>query len=114
MTDIEIDALIDVEVSAPARVAPQGARRASEGSAPAAGRAPDPEVVGTAKRRRFSAREKRRLLAEADLCKKPGELGAFMGRERLYSLMLSSWRKQRDQATEGALPARPQGRSRPP
>ncbi len=48
-----------------------------------AGRAPDPEVVATAKRRRFSASEKRRLLAEADLCKKPGELGAFMRRERL-------------------------------
>ena len=102
MTDNGMDSLISTQASPAARAAPQGARRASEGAAHA-GRAPDPEVVATAKRRRFSASEKRRLLAEADGCKKPGELGAFMRRERLYSSMLSSWRKQRDQAAEGAL-----------
>lgn len=111
MTDNGIDSLISTQASPAAWDAPQGARRASEGAAHA-GRAPDPEVVATAKRRRFSAGEKRRLLAEADRCKKPGELGAFMRRERLYSSMLSSWRKQRDQAAEGALA--PQRRGRKP
>jgi hypothetical protein len=56
--------------------------------------------VATAKRRRFSASEKRRLPTEAERCEKPAVLGAFMRRERLYSSMLSSRRKQRDQAAE--------------
>lgn len=114
MTENGIDSLISTQLSSAAGVAPQGARRASEGAAPTAGRAPDPEVVATARRRRFSASEKRRLLAEADLCKKPGELGAFMRRERLYSSMLSSWRKQRDQAAEGALAPQRRGRKADP
>lgn len=54
----------------------------------------DPEVVEVATRRQFSASEKRALLAEADLCKERGELGAFLRRKRIYSSMLSSWRKQ--------------------
>lgn len=69
-------------------------------------------MVATAKRRRLSASEKRRFLAETDRCKKSGELGALMRRERLYSSMLSSWRKQRDQATEGALVRQRRGRHR--
>ena len=113
MTENGIDSLISTQVSAGAGAAPQGARRASEGAAHG-GRAPDPEVVATARRRRFSASEKRRLLAEADLCKKPGELGAFMRRQRLYSSMLSSWRKQRDQAAEGALAPQRRGRKADP
>ena len=113
MTDNGIDSLISTQVSDGAGAAPQGARRASEGVAPG-GRAPDPEVVATARRRRFSASEKRRLLAEADLCKKSGELGAFMRRERLYSSMLSSWRKQRDQAAERTLAPQRRGRKADP
>jgi len=97
MTENGIDSLISAQVSPAAGAAP-------------AGRAPDPEVVATAKRRRFPASEKRRILAEADLCKKPGELGALMRRERIYSSMLSSWRKRRDQAAEEALAPRPQAR----
>ena len=113
MTDNGIDSLIDVQqVSGAAGAAPQGARRASEGAAPAAGRAPDPEVVATAKRRRFPASEKRRILAEADRCKRPGELGALLRRERLYSSILSRWRQQRDQAAAKALA--PQRRGRKP
>ena len=38
---------------------------------------PDPEVVAVARRRKFSAGEKRALLAEADRCKAAGTLGAF-------------------------------------
>ena len=47
---------------------PEGTRRASEGMPGAAAR-PDPEVVAVARRRRFSAGEKRVLLVEADRCK---------------------------------------------
>ena len=54
----------------------------------------DPEVVAIARRRQFSGSEKRRLLAEAERCKETGTLGAFLRRERIYSSMITSWRKQ--------------------
>jgi transposase-like protein len=66
-------------------------------------------VVATARRRRFAASEKRRILAAADRCKKPGELGALLRREGIYSSMLSTWRKQRDLAGEAALAPRRRG-----
>jgi len=37
------------------------------------------------------------VLREADACKQPGEVGALLRREGLYSSHLSEWRKQRDQ-----------------
>src|SRR5271165_3655677 len=64
---------------------------------------PDPEVIQIATRRQFSSSEKRMLLAEADRCKERGELGAFLRRKRIYSSMLSSWRKQIDAADRTAL-----------
>ena len=56
--------------------------------------APDPEVVPQAKRRQFSAAYKRQIVAEADACSKPGEIGALLRREGLYSSHLSNWRRQ--------------------
>ena len=56
---------------------------------------PDPEVTDKAKRRRFSAEYKLRVLREADQCRKPGELGALLRREGIYSSSLSRWRRQR-------------------
>ena len=87
---------------------PEGARRASEGM-PWAATPPDPEVVAIAKRRQFSGSEKRRLLAEADRCKQARTLGAFLRRERIYSSMLSSWRKQLGAADRVALAAKKRG-----
>lgn len=69
----------------------------------------DPEVVEVATRRQFSASEKRSLLAEADLCKERGELGAFLRRKRIYSSMLSSWRKQLDASDSAALAPQKRG-----
>jgi len=60
-------------------------------------------VIEIATRRQFSASEKRMLLAEADRCKERGELGAFLRRKRIYSSMLSSWRKQLGAADSAAL-----------
>jgi transposase-like protein len=37
------------------------------------------------------------ILRQADACKQPGEVGALLRREGLYSSLLSEWRKQRDQ-----------------
>ena len=56
---------------------------------------PDPEVVPKAERRRFSADYKRRILQEAAACTQPGEVGALLRREGLYSSHLTTWRQQR-------------------
>jgi transposase-like protein len=63
--------------------------------------APDPEVVPQAKRRQFSAAYKRQIVAEADACSKPGEIGALLRREGLYSSHLSNWRRQMVAGTLG-------------
>lgn len=86
----------------------EGARRATGEMGSGASR-PDPEVVGTARRRRFSSSEKRLLLAEADRCKATGELGAFLRHRRIYSSMLSSWRKQLSAAERMALSPKRRG-----
>jgi transposase-like protein len=56
---------------------------------------PEPEVLPRAKRRRFLAEYKLRILEEADKCTKRGEIGAILRREGLYSSHLSTWRQQR-------------------
>jgi transposase-like protein len=60
------------------------------------GRVPDPEVVATATRRRFTAEFKLRVLREADACTKPGEIGALLRREGIYSSLLTCWRRERE------------------
>jgi len=87
---------------------PEGGRRASEGI-PRVAAPPDPEVVATARRRQFSAGEKRALLAEAERCKAAGTLGAFLRSKRIYSSMLSSWRKQVDASDRVALAPKRRG-----
>jgi len=68
---------------------------AAGGSAPPAA-VPDPELTERPRRRSFTAEYKVKVLKQADSCKKPGELGALLRREGLYSSHLSSWRRQRD------------------
>src|ERR1019366_1269846 len=70
---------------------------------------PGPELVESAKRRRFTAEYKLRVLREAEVCSQPGEIGALLRREGLYSSILSEWRKQRDAGSLQAL-SRPRGR----
>jgi len=53
-------------------------------------------VAATVQRRRFSAEYRLRILTQADACKKPGEVGALLRREGLYSSLLTNWRRQRD------------------
>ena len=71
--------------------------------------AADPELVERPLRRRFSAQYKLRILQEVEACTRPGEIGALLRREGLYSGHLSKWRRQR---YAGALEAlgRPRGR----
>jgi transposase len=71
--------------------------------------APDPELVERPRRRRFSAEYKLRILREADACVKPGEVGALLRREGLYSSLLTEWRRQRERGSLAAF-ERPRGR----
>src|SRR5215207_6351736 len=70
---------------------------------------PDPELVERPRRRRFTAEYKLRILREADACSKPGEIGALLRREGLYSSLLTEWRRQRERGSLAAL-ERPRGR----
>lgn len=91
----------------------QGARRATGVSSPSAGAAvavvPDPEVVEQASRRRFTAKYKLQVLEEADRCA-PGEIGALLRREGLYSSHLTTWRRQREAGALAALTPCQRGR----
>jgi transposase len=53
------------------------------------------EVSAKARRRQFTAEYKRKVLAEAETCTKPGEIGALLRREGLYSSHLVAWRRAR-------------------
>jgi hypothetical protein len=52
-------------------------------------------VLARAERRRFTVEYKRRNLQEAHSCTRPGELGALLRREGLYSSHLAAWRQAR-------------------
>jgi transposase len=70
---------------------------------------PDPEVIPTAKRRRFSAEYKSRILEETDACTEPGQIGALLRREGIYSSYLSRWRREQDQGQSEALNPKKRG-----
>lgn len=69
---------------------------------------PATEVTAKAKRRRFTAEYKRRILKEADACDR-GELGALLRREGLYSSHLVDWRRARDAGELAGLTPRKRG-----
>jgi transposase-like protein len=78
---------------------------------PGYGQAHDPEVPEKATRRRFTAEYKARIVREADACTEPGQIGALLRREGLYSSHLTEWRRLRD---EGGLAGLSQKRGRKP
>jgi transposase-like protein len=69
---------------------------------------PDPEVPERARRRTFTAQYKLEVLAAYDAAG-PGEKGAILRREGLYSSHIVDWRRSRDRGVL-AGPARPRGR----
>ena len=88
----------------------EGARRATADSGARAPEGPpDPEVTERAKRRRFTAEYKLRILRKADACKGDGDVGALLRREGLYSSQLAAWRRQRDEIAKAGLKARKRG-----
>ena len=69
----------------------------------------DPEVPEHPARRRFTAEYKLRVVEEANAATKPGEVGALLRREGLYSSHLVDWRLQYRLGALSSL-ARPRGR----
>jgi transposase-like protein len=102
-------ALASVERSEPERS--EGDRRPTDAKAARAPKTPqpNPEVVPQAKRRRFSADYKQRILAEADQAKGSGGIGALLRREGLYSSLLTTWRRERKAGALKALAPRKRG-----
>ena len=62
-----------------------------------------------ARRRTFTNAAKRRILQATDLGTRPGEVGALMRREGVYSSSLSTWRRQREAADLAALAPQQRG-----
>jgi transposase len=95
----------------------EGARRVT-GVAPSFGRTeepeimspPDPEVPEKRRRRKFTAQYKLRILAEAEACRKSGQIGALLRREGLYSSNLNAWRRQKEKGLLEALSPKKRGR----
>jgi len=73
--------------------------------------ATDPEVMPPRHRRQFTAAYKQVILEEADRCRRPGEVGALLRREGLYSSHLTRWRVQ---LHAGQLEPRKRGRKANP
>jgi hypothetical protein len=73
---------------------------------------PDPEVPEKRPRRKFTARYKLEVLKKADACTQPGELGALLRKEGLYSSNLTTWKRQRDQGVLDAMSPKKRGRKK--
>ena len=94
---------------------PRGEGAGAPPAAPPDGEQPEVEVVAKAERRRFTAEYKRRIVREADRCTKPGEIGALLRREGLYSSLLTTWRAARERGElEGLAPKKRGPKATPP
>lgn len=71
---------------------------------------PDPEVKPSSTRRIFSAQEKLRILAEVETMEEPGEIGAYLRREGIYSSYLWRWRKEKESGILDQIVQRKKGR----
>jgi transposase len=74
----------------------------------------DVEVSAKAQRRRFTAEYKQEVLRKADACKQPGEVGALLRKEGLYSSHLTTWRQARESGELAGLAPKKRGRKPTP
>ena len=118
METIHLTSPSSSQVPGSAEGATEGARRAT-GVAPSVGgrkptivSPPDPEVSEKKPRRKFTAKYKLRILAEADACIEQGQLGALLRREGLYSSNLTTWRRQRKHGLLRAMAPKKCGRKK--
>ena len=68
-----------------------------------------PGVLPRPKKRTFTAAYKARIVAEADACTRPGDVGALLRREGLYSSHLADWRRLCRKGAMNALSERQRG-----
>lgn len=73
---------------------------------------PNPEMVPKAKRRNFTASYKLGILDEVERCNQPGQIGAVLRREGLYSSHLTTWRRQREAGQIAGLTPQKRGRKK--
>ena len=59
--------------------------------------------------RTFSAKYKLEILSEIDAASERGEVGRILRREGLYSSLLATWRRQRDEGALEAMNAKKRG-----
>lgn len=69
----------------------------------------DPEVMPKAQRRQFPAEYKQRILQEHEACAEPGEKGALLRQEGLYSSHITTWRRQRERGELAGLAQKKRG-----
>src|ERR1700759_5024786 len=81
--------------------------QAGQDGAVGSGEGPRP---GRPKRRTFTAAYKARIVREYDQAGGPGERGALLRREGLYTSHSSQWRNSRDAGGEKARAGKPAGR----
>jgi transposase len=72
-------------------------------------RAPRSPRAERAQRRRFTQDYKLAILAEYDRCTEPGEKGALLRREGLYSSVITDWRRQHREGSLVVTPGRAEG-----
>ncbi len=70
---------------------------------------PQTEVTPKAKRRSFSPQYKLRILEQADQATQPGQIGALLRQEGLYSSLLTNWRRQRAEGQLNAFSTKKRG-----
>ena len=97
-----------VATGSPERRGPERSEGTRSGGDPVShghqeGGRPRTEVLARPVRRKFPTEYRRRIVEEAEKCTKPGEIGALLRREGLFSSHLSKWREQyrRGQLSEG-------------
>ena len=86
------------------------------GRGPAQAATPDPQVVPRvekARKRKFSASDKQRILEATDRATKPGDIGRILRREGLYHSQLTRWRKERAAGIATGLAGKPRGAKGP-
>lgn len=77
---------------------------------------PDPQVVAKAqkaRRRRFTAQYKQRVLTEVDHASESGAVGRILRREGLYHSQLSKWRQERAAGINAGLAGKQHGAKGP-
>ena len=117
---MNMETMVEKKMAGLAPEAREGERSETEragGASPAGGKPSgsrngtvDPEVSAKVSFRRYPASYKLEILREADRCTKPGENGALLRREGLYSSLLSSWRRQREAGEFDGLAGKKRGR----